>query len=174
MTMVSTSTHGSAGRTTSGRATSDRTTSDRVSAFVAIVLLLALTGWATTAGPDEVVVAVHPSPGTVETVEGSEFSWVTLTAAGAEEIGLEVTGVERARHPAGRLAVPHAALVHGADGTIWVYAAADERLRFRRRVVEVAAVEGSRAILARGPLVGTLVAGLGSAELYGTEFEVGH
>jgi hypothetical protein len=35
-------------------------------------------------------------------------------------------------------------------------------------------VHGQRAILANGPKVGTTVVGTGSAELYGTEFEVGH
>ena len=65
-------------------------------------------------------------------------------------------------------------MVHDADGTIWVYAADGDPLRFRRQPVEVAAVDGGQAILTSGPSVGATVAANGSAELYGTEFEVGH
>lgn len=160
--------------TTTARETGGWTTSGLVSLVVAVVVLLALTGWAGTAGQSGEAEVEHLSPGTVEAVEGSDFAVVTLTPGGAEKIGLELARVERAGHPAGGLAVPHGALVHGADGTIWVYASAGEPLRFRRHVVEVAAVDGRRAILARGPGVGTTVVGTGSAELYGTEFEVGH
>ncbi len=51
---------------------------------------------------------------------------------------------------------------------------AGDPLRFRRQPVEVAAVDGGQAILTSGPGVGVTVAADGSAELYGTEFEVGH
>jgi hypothetical protein len=150
----------------------------RVLTFVAIVALLGLTAWAATAGGREAADVQHLTPGTVEHVEGSDRAVVVLTAAGAEKIGLELTTVEQVSHRAGRFAVPHAALVHDADGTIWVYTSDDTslgaELRFRRQLVEVAAVQGQRAILTRGPDVGTRVVGTGSAELYGTEFEVGH
>jgi hypothetical protein len=141
---------------------------------VAVVLLLALIGWARTAGHGGEAEVEHLSPGTVEHVEGSDISVVILTAAGAEKIGLELAQVRRVRHAAGRLAVPHGALVHDADGTIWVYATDGDPLRFRRQPVEVAAVDGEHAILTSGPGAGTTVAANGSAELYGTEFEVGH
>lgn len=150
------------------------TTSGRLFAIIAIAVLLALTTWAVTAGQDGEIDVGHPSQATVETIEGSDLSVVTVTSDGAEKIGLEVVRVEPADHRLGRLAVPYAAVVHGADGTTWVYASAGGALRFRREVVEVAAVAGPRAILAAGPGVGTAIAGIGSAELYGTEFEVGH
>jgi hypothetical protein len=35
-------------------------------------------------------------------------------------------------------------------------------------------VEGDNAYLSDGPPVGTVVASVGVAELYGTEFQVGH
>jgi hypothetical protein len=159
--------------TTAEREMSDRTVSGRVSWLLA-VMVLALTLWAGTAGHNGEAGVEHPSPGTVQAIEGSEFSIVTLTSAGAEKIGLQLARVERAGPLAGKLAVPYGALVHGADGNVWVYASAGSPLRFRRQVVEVAAVHGQRAILANGPKVGTTVVGTGSAELYGTEFEVGH
>jgi hypothetical protein len=160
--------------TTAEREMSDRTISGRVSWLVAVVGLLSLTLWAGTAGQSGEAGVEHPSPGTVEAVEGSEFSIVTLTSAGAKKIGLELARVERAGPLTGKLAVPYGAMVHGADGSVWVYASAGSPLRFRRQLVEVAAVHGQRAILASGPRVGTTVVGTGSAELYGTEFEVGH
>ena len=87
----------------------------------------------------------------MEHVEGSEISVVILTADGAEKIGLELAQVRRVSHAAGGLAVPYEALVHDADGTIWVYAADGDPLRFRRQAVEVAAVDGGQAILTSGP-----------------------
>lgn len=160
--------------TTSERAPEHRSRSGQVAAVLAVVLLLALTAWTATAGHGEEPGLEHPSPGTVVAVEGSEFSFVTLTADGAEKIGLELARVEQIRSLAGNRTVPYASLVHGADGTIWVYASAGDPLRFRRQTVEVATVDDRGAILTSGPAVGTTVVGIGSAELYGTEFEVGH
>ena len=148
--------------------------SGRLSWAAAIVVLLAMIGWAGTAGHGGETEVEHLSPGSVEPVEGSDISVVILTAAGAEKIGLELAHVRRVNNAAGKLAVPHEALVHDADGTIWVYAEAGDPLRFRRQAVEVATVDGGRAILTSGPGVGTTIAANGSAELYGTEFEVGH
>ena len=149
-------------------------TSRRVSAMVVILLLLALTAWAATAGQGSAIQVEQPPQATVASVEGSDLALVTLTSDGAEKLGLEVVRVEPADHQLGGLAVPYAAVVHGADGTTWVYASAGSVLRFRRQVVEVAAVEGPRAILTAGPSVGTDIASIGSAELYGAEFEIGH
>jgi hypothetical protein len=160
--------------TAGARESSSVTTSHRVLSLVAVVFLLAMAVWAGTAGQSGQAEVAHTSPGTVEAVEGSEFSVVTLTPAGAENIGLELARVVPASHPAGKHAVPYGALIHGADGTVWVYASAGAPLQFRRHVVEVAAVDGHRAILTSGPGVGTTVVGTGAAELYGTEFEVGH
>ena len=148
--------------------------SGRLAWIVAIVVLLVLIGWARTTGHGAETEVEHLSPGTVEHVEGSEISVVILTAYGAEKIGLELAQVRRVSHAAGGLAVPYEALVHDADGTIWVYAADGDPLRFRRQPVEVTAVDGGQAILTSGPSVGATVAANGSAELYGTEFEVGH
>lgn len=150
------------------------TRSGRLTWIVATTTVFVLTIWAMNAGGPQAAELGHHSPSSVEAVEGSELAKVSLTAHGAQRIGLTLRRVERVAHPAGTLAVPYAALVYGADGTTWVYATDGDALRFRRQVVEVATVTGDRAILSRGPAVGTEVAGLGSAELYGTEFEVGH
>jgi hypothetical protein len=65
-------------------------------------------------------------------------------------------------------------LIHDADGTVWVYVRVGDTLTFRRQEVRVATVADTRAILSSGPQPGTPIAGTGAAELYGTEFEVGH
>jgi hypothetical protein len=46
-------------------------------------------------------------------------------------------------------------------------------MTFVRQKVEVD-LEGLIAVLSDGPAAGTLVASVGAAELYGTEFAVGH
>jgi RND family efflux transporter MFP subunit len=71
------------------------------------------------------------------------------------------------------LVVPIAAVVRDANGGSWVYERRDS-LTFVRRRVDVAAVRGGLALLARGPAVGTLVVTDGAIELFGTEFGAGH
>ena len=151
-----------------------RTLAGRLTWIATTAALLALTVWAVNAGGPGEGEQEHRGESTVENVEGSEFSRVILTAHAVGRIGLEVNLVEPISHPAGSFSVPYAALVYGADGTTWVYATDGSQLSFRRQVVEVATVVGDRAILTSGPAVGTEIAGVGSVELYGTEFEVGH
>lgn len=61
------------------------------------------------------------------------------------------------------------AIVFDANGGTWVYERVDEST-FARRRVEVRAVEGGQAILARGPAPGTQLVTVGAAELFGAEF----
>jgi hypothetical protein len=142
--------------------------------LAAAVGLVALTAWAASAGGGGEAEATHDSPAVVEHVEGSDRAWVGMSEDAVDRIGLEVAPVRRAAGAAGGLTVPYAALVYGADGTTWVYAADGSGLRFRREVVVVHSAGAGRAVLLEGPRPGTLVAGRGSAELYGSEFEVGH
>lgn len=142
--------------------------------LVAAVALVVLTVWAASAGSGGEAEASHGSPAVVEHVDGSDRAWVGMTEEAVDRIGLEIAPVRLAPGSSGRLIVPYAGLVYGADGTTWVYAADDSGLRFRRVVVTVHSAEARRAVLLDGPRVGTVVAGRGSAELYGSEFEVGH
>lgn len=70
------------------------------------------------------------------------------------------------------LSVPISAVVRDMSGGSWVYTPTDS-LTYSRRRVEIASVQGGRAILARGPAPGTRVVIAGAAELFGTEFGVG-
>lgn len=159
---------------TGDRRADSRTVSAQLTWLLAVASVLALTVWAVTADRREEGGQKHPSPSTVTAVDGSDFALVSLTAHGAQRIGLETSRVEPAAHPAGTLAVPYSALVYGADGSTWVYATDGSALQFRRQVVEVATVAEDRAILVRGPEVGAEIVAVGVAELYGTEFEIGH
>jgi hypothetical protein len=71
------------------------------------------------------------------------------------------------------LVVPWSAVVHDINGGAWVY----ERVReqtYARRAIEVRSVVGDAAALRSGPQRGAQVVKTGAAELFGTEFGVGH
>jgi hypothetical protein len=72
-----------------------------------------------------------------------------------------------------RKVVPHSSLIYGAHGETWVYTS-PERLTYVRHPVVVDYVEDDLAVLSDGPPAGTEVVSVGAAEVYGTEFEVGH
>lgn len=113
-------------------------------------------------------------PAVVEHVEGG-LSRVQLSQEAADRIGLQTAAVEDARGPGtkGLTVVPYSALLYDAQGHVWVYTS-PEPLTFVRARVTVETVSGKRAFISRGPAEGTTVASVGAAELYGTEFEVGH
>ena len=81
-----------------------------------------------------------------------------------------VTLAERASEES--LVVPWSAILHDATGGAWVYENIAPQ-QYARRRVEVRRVVNSRAVLARGPAVGTKVVTAGAAELFGTEFGTG-
>ena len=109
-------------------------------------------------------------PAVIEPVPGSELSRVKLIASAADRIGLET---EPVRTRAGRKVVPYSAILYDEHGKTWVYTS-PARLTFLRAPVVVASIRGNDALLSAGPPVGTEVASVAAAELYGAEFEVGH
>jgi RND family efflux transporter MFP subunit len=82
-------------------------------------------------------------------------------------VSLPLLGAEEA------LVVPYGAVLHDIDGGTWVYETPSPRVFVRRRV-ELARVVEELAVLRRGPPAGTSVVTVGAAELFGTEFGVGH
>jgi hypothetical protein len=115
------------------------------------------------------------SPATLEHIEGSELTRVRLTESAAKRLDIQTGPVRRAPAAGGEgaTAIPYAAIIYDAEGETWVYTEA-EPLVFVRAPIEVAQIEGSEAVLSDGPPPGTSVVNVGAAELYGTEFEVGH
>ena len=117
------------------------------------------TGWETTEGPE---------PVTVESIEGTDLSRVTLSARAGERLGIETAMVTSS---ADRTAVPAAAVWIDANGEAWVYATS-ESLVFVRESVVVGRFDGDVAVLADGPPIGPEVVTVGVAELIGSEFGV--
>lgn len=70
------------------------------------------------------------------------------------------------------LVVPYAAILFDIYGGTWVYENTGPQVYSRRRV-EIRAVSGDAAALARGLAPGARVVTAGAAELFGTEFGVG-
>ena len=114
----------------------------------------------------------HPSE--VEHIAGSDISRVTLTERAIERIDLRTTQV-REMDVAGtpRTFVPYSSIIYDAHGGTWVYTSPKPRT-FVRQKITVDRIDGDWVLLDEGPAVGTSVASVGVAELYGTEFEVGH
>jgi hypothetical protein len=121
--------------------------------------------------PDEATTVAAPAePGHIEAIKGSEISRVRLSAHAAQRIALRTVAVRKVGKS---MAVPYSAVLYDSTGKTWVYAS-PEKLAFVRVPVVVRSIDGQRALLSRGPKAGTRVASVGAAELYGTEFEVGH
>jgi hypothetical protein len=71
------------------------------------------------------------------------------------------------------LVVPWSAVVHDINGGSWVYQLVGPRT-YARRAVQVTSVNGDSAALASGPAADSVIVITGVAELFGTEFGVGH
>lgn len=116
-------------------------------------------------------------PAHVEHIEGSELSRLTLTEKAVERLGIETAPVteELIVHSDARqrMTVPYSALLYDVQGRAWVYTNPEPRVYIRHEV-KVDFIEGGKAILNEGPAPGTQIVSVGAAELYGTEYEVGH
>jgi hypothetical protein len=84
----------------------------------------------------------------------------------------QVVRVELALRDGGqRKTVPYSAVIYWIDGGTWVYTQIG-RLTYSRSRVEIAEVDGTVAVLKRGPPTGTRVVSVGAQELLGSEFEI--
>jgi hypothetical protein len=72
-----------------------------------------------------------------------------------------------------RKIIPYAAVIYDTSSQAWVYTTA-AALTYVRHPITVEYIEGDRAILTDGPAASTPVVTVGGAELFGTEFGVGH
>ena len=120
-------------------------------------------------------------PAHVEHKEGEEISKLTLTEKAMERIDvqtaqvheIEPDGAEATETDQARLVVPYSAILYVAKGDAFVYTSPQPRT-FIRHPVNIDYIEGEQAVLKDGPPPGTQVVSVGVAELFGTEFEVGH
>lgn len=142
--------------------------------IVMVLLVLAIIPLAACAG--EEAQAEKEEPATIETVAGSEFNRVTLTAKAAERLDIQSEPVgQQAMEGSSMLVVPYSALLYGLKGETWVYVRnpGPDSLSFMRAPVTVERIEGDLAYLSDGPAVGTEVVTVGAAELLGTDTGVG-
>ena len=107
---------------------------------------------------------------TVEPVEGTDVSQVTLTAEAAQRIDVQTSEVEPGKR--GDLTIPYAAVIYDPAGGTWTYTSPED-LVFVREPITVRRIDGNQALLSDGPPAGTAVVTVGAAEILGTEYEVG-
>ncbi|MCP4328375.1 MAG: hypothetical protein GY791_08065 [Alphaproteobacteria bacterium] len=87
-----------------------------------------------------------------------------------QEIRVRVPLVSR---DARQKVVPYGAVIYDPHGNTWVYTNPEPFVFVRDKVV-VDFIEGDVAVLKEGPDIGTEVLTVGTVEVYGTEFKVGH
>jgi hypothetical protein len=112
---------------------------------------------------------------TVEPVEGTSVSRVTLTPDAAKRLDIQTELVLEQQaagnaHPG--TTIPYAAVIYDPNGETWAYTN-PEPLVFVRQSITVDSIQGNLALLSSGPPAGTPVVSVGAAELLGTEYEVG-
>jgi hypothetical protein len=108
--------------------------------------------------------AMH-DPATLEPIEGSDVSRVTLTDEAAVRLDIEVDPVLGA---GSATTIPYAAVFYTATGQTWTYTN-PEHLTFVRVPIVVDHIRGEDVFLSDGPPPGMDVVTQGAAELYGTE-----
>jgi hypothetical protein len=117
------------------------------------------------------------NPAKVEEIAGSELKRVILTEKAIQRIDLKTDQVREETIMMStsqrRKIVPYSSLIYDPHGETWVYTSPEPRT-FMRHKVEVDYIKGDTAFLKEGPPVGTVVASVAVAELYGTEFNIGH
>lgn len=118
----------------------------------------------------------HIDPVQIEHIDGSEFSRLILTPEAVERLAIQTAPVreELIKNSTQRLTIPYSSVIYGAHGETWVYLN-PEPLHFVRSEIKVDfTLDGKQTILIEGPPVDSKVVTVGAAELYGTEYEVGH
>lgn len=129
-----------------------------------IVCGLALPACAHVAAEEEAM----NEPATLEPIDGSDVSRITLTERAVERVDIQAAPVVDARSGT---AIPYAAVFYTSDGQTWTYTN-PEPLAYVRVPIVVDRIRGDRAFLSDGPPAGMEVVTQGSAELYGTETDV--
>jgi hypothetical protein len=114
-------------------------------------------------------------PATLKAIPGSPVKEVLLTARAEQRLGIATQPVRVAAGPSGRHGsyevIPYSAVVYDNDGSTWTYVNTTGRT-FVRQPIVINAIQGSEAVLNRGPAVGAAVVTVGAPELLGTEYDI--
>ena len=115
----------------------------------------------------------HVEPAMLEVIEGTDVNRVILTSRAAERLGIETAEIEEVSMDGGdRLTIPYGAVIYDINGATWTYVN-PEPLTYHRVQITVDYIEDDTAYLLDGPEIGTAVAYVGVAELYGADTGVG-
>jgi hypothetical protein len=136
--------------------------------LIVAVLPLAACGGSTSSGEEAT------GPATIEPIEGSDLTRITLTEEAAGRLDIQ-TGTVQEGQAAGsatqQTTIPYAAVLYDPDGVTFTYTS-PEPLVFVRQPITVDRIDGDLAFLTDGPPTGTAVVVVGAAELYGTELGI--
>jgi len=140
---------------------------------VLIIAAIAVWGWQAPADA-EADTAPEEGPASVEHLEGTDLSRVTLTERAAERLDIQTAEARDEQvNGTARRVIPYSAVIYDAEGNAWTYTS-PESLVFVRAGITIERIDGDLAILTEGPAAGTQVVTVGGAMLYGTEFGIGH
>ena len=114
--------------------------------------------------------ASHHEPAKLEPIEGTDVQRVIFDAEGAKRAGIQTAAV---RQNGQETVIPYSAVIYDTEGNEYAYTA-PEPLTFVRQEIEIDHMDGDSAVLSDGPSAGTKVVTVGTALVYGTEFEVAH
>jgi hypothetical protein len=134
--------------------------------LIASVVSLSACGEASTGYDYET--ASHRVPAKLEPIKGTDVQRVIFDAEAAKRVGLKTAPI---RQNGQETVIPYDAVIYGADGKAYAYTA-PEPLTYVRQEISIDHVAGDSVVLSDGPPVGTEVVTVGTAEVYGTEFEV--
>jgi hypothetical protein len=117
-----------------------------------------------------------PPPASLKAIPGSPVKEVLLTPRAERRLGITTQRVQAATvGPSGRRGtyevIPYSAVVYDNDGSTWTYVNTTART-FVREPIDIDAIQGSVAVLDRGPAVGSAVVTVGAPELLGTEYDI--
>ena len=122
-------------------------------------------------GQNAVPVVEASGPATIDPVEGTDLSRVTLTEMAAKRLDIQTaTVVDVNVSGATKKVIPYAAVLYDAQGTTWTYIN-PEPLTFVRHIITIEYIKGDDAFLLDGPPSGSEVVTVGAAELFGSESE---
>jgi hypothetical protein len=146
-------------------------TNHRITVFS--LLLIATLFLAACGGTSSAVTSAGDPPVVISSIEGSDLKQIVLSEQAAVRLDVQTVPVRNESvNGEQRLLVPYGALIYDLAGDTWVYTS-PELHTFVREAVTVDFIDGDKAFLTKGPAVGTEVATVAVAELYGAETGVG-
>ena len=114
--------------------------------------------------------ASHHEPAKLEPIKGTDVQRVIFDAEGAKRVGLQTAAI---RQNGQETVIPYGAVIYDAEGNAYAYTV-PEPLTFVRQEIKIDHMDGDSAVLSDGLSAGTKVVTVGTALVYGTEFEVAH